>query len=102
MRAKRRGPSIAPSEAAARSGLRRSNNTLAWENRRAFLNVEIFWAASGTRQLFTEVTKNQFLEVWEDSKEVKRLERQTVPFHRAASEAAGPQPRQPSESSKVR
>jgi tetratricopeptide (TPR) repeat protein len=66
------------------------------------LNLDIFWPASGTRQSFTEVTKNQFLEIREDSKEVKRLERQTVPFHRAASEAAGPQPRQPSESSKVR
>jgi hypothetical protein len=66
------------------------------------LNLDIFWPASGTRQLFTEVAKNQFLEIREDSKEVKRLERQTVPFHRAASEAAGPQPRQPSESSKVR
>jgi tetratricopeptide (TPR) repeat protein len=66
------------------------------------LNLDIFWPASGTRQSFTEVTKNQFLEIREDSKEVKRLERQTVPFHRAASDAAGPQPRQPRGSSKVR
>jgi tetratricopeptide (TPR) repeat protein len=66
------------------------------------LNLDIFWPASGTRQSFTDVAKNQFLEIREDSKEVKRLERQTVPFHRAASQAADPQPRQPGESSKVR
>jgi hypothetical protein len=66
------------------------------------LNLEIFWPVSGTRQSFTEVAKNQFLEIREDGKDVKRLERQTVPFHQAESQAAGLQPRQPSESSKVR
>jgi tetratricopeptide (TPR) repeat protein len=66
------------------------------------LNLDIFWPASGTQQLFTDVAKNQFLEIREDSKEVKRLDRQAVPFHRAAPQAAGPQPHQPSESSTVR
>jgi len=66
------------------------------------LNLDIFWPASGTRQSFADVPKNQFLEIREDSKEVKRLERRTVPFPRAASQAAGPQQRRPSESSKVR
>ena len=66
------------------------------------LNLDIFWPASGTRQSFADVPKNQFLEIREDSKEVKRLERRTVPFPRAASQAAGPQQRRPSESSEVR
>ena len=66
------------------------------------LSLDIFWPASGTRQSFTDVPKNQFLEIREDGREVKRLERQAVPFHRTASQAAGPQPHQPGESSKVR
>jgi tetratricopeptide (TPR) repeat protein len=71
-------------------------------NSARILNMEIFWPASGTRQLFTEVAKNQFLEIREDSKEVKRLERRAVPFPRAASQAGGQQQLEPSKSPKVR
>ena len=66
------------------------------------VNLEIFWPASGTRQSFADVPKNQFLEIREDGKEWKRLERPAVPFSRAASEPAGPEQRRPSESAKVR
>lgn len=66
------------------------------------VNLEIFWPASGTRQSFADVPKNQFLEIREDGKEWTRLERPAVPFARAASEAAGPGQRRPTESSKVR
>ena len=65
------------------------------------LKLDVFWPASGTRQEFSDVAKNQFLEIREDSKEVKRLERQTVPFRRATPQAAGAQPHQPTNSSKV-
>jgi len=50
------------------------------------LSMEIFWPSSGTRQVFTDLAKNQFLEIREDRTEVKRLERPTVPFPRAASQ----------------
>jgi hypothetical protein len=59
------------------------------------LNLDIFWPSSGTRQVFTDLAKNQFLEIREHPTEVKRLERPTVPFSRAASQTAGePQPSQ--------
>jgi len=53
------------------------------------LNMDIFWPSSGTRQVFTDLAKNQFLEIREDRTEVKRLERPTVPFPRSASPTAG-------------
>ena len=59
------------------------------------LNLDIFWPSSGTRQVFTDLAKNQFLEIREDRTEVKRLERPTVLFSRAAAQTAGqPQPSQ--------
>jgi hypothetical protein len=66
------------------------------------LNMEIFWPASRTRQVFTDVLKNQFLEIREDSKEMKRLERRAVPFDRATSQAGGPPQLEPSKSPKGR
>jgi tetratricopeptide (TPR) repeat protein len=50
------------------------------------LKMDIFWPSSGTRQVFTDLAKNQFLEIREDRTEVKRLERPTVPFPRTASQ----------------
>jgi tetratricopeptide (TPR) repeat protein len=59
------------------------------------LSLDIFWPSSGTRQVFTDLAKNQFLEIREHRTEVKRLERPTVPFSRAASQTSGePQPGQ--------
>jgi tetratricopeptide (TPR) repeat protein len=59
------------------------------------LKMDIVWPSSGTRQVFTDLAKNQFLEIREDRTEVKRLERPTVLFPRAASPTAGePQPSQ--------
>ena len=59
------------------------------------LKMDIFWPSSGTRQVFTDLAKNQFLEIREDRAEMKRLERPTVLFPRAASPTAGePQPSQ--------
>jgi hypothetical protein len=52
------------------------------------LNIDIFWPSSGTRQVFADLAKNQFLEIREDRTEVKRLERPTVPFPRAAPQRA--------------
>jgi hypothetical protein len=43
-------------------------------------SIEILWPASGVRQVFTRVDKNQFLEIREDAKDVKRLDRRPVPF----------------------
>lgn len=48
------------------------------------VNIEIFWPTSGTRQSFTGVAKNQFLEMREGSRDVRRLERHPVPFRVAA------------------
>ncbi|HEY6944883.1 MAG TPA: FG-GAP-like repeat-containing protein [Candidatus Acidoferrum sp.] len=52
------------------------------------LNIEVFWPASGIRRTLNGVAKNQFLEVREDSKEMKRLERRAAPFRVAKSQAA--------------
>jgi len=49
------------------------------------LNMEIFWPSSGTRQVFADLAKNQFLEIREKGTEVKRLERPVVRFPRAGS-----------------
>jgi tetratricopeptide (TPR) repeat protein len=43
-------------------------------------SVEVLWPASDVRQVFTGVGKNQFLEIREDAKEIKRLDRRPVPF----------------------
>jgi tetratricopeptide (TPR) repeat protein len=43
------------------------------------LSVEIFWPASNTRQLFTNVEKNQFLEIKEFADSYTKLERK--PYH---------------------
>lgn len=48
-------------------------------------SIEIDWPASGVRQVFTNVAKNQFLEIREDSNEVKHLERKPIPFRLAAT-----------------
>jgi hypothetical protein len=59
------------------------------------LKMEVFWPSGGTRQVFTDLAKNQFLEIREDRTEAKRLDRPAVPFPRAASPTAGePQPSQ--------
>jgi hypothetical protein len=63
-------------------------------------NIEIYWPASGTRQSFGGVAKNQFLEIREDGKEVKHLDRKPVLFRLAPAASDTPQ-RQPRESSKV-
>ena len=41
-------------------------------------NIEIWWPTSNTRQEFSEVAKNQFLEIKEFAKDYNKLERQTV------------------------
>ncbi len=66
------------------------------------LNIDILWPGSGARQTFAGVAKNQFLEIREDSKEVKHLERRPAPFHLPSLHASDPQQVQRSESSKVR
>ncbi len=42
--------------------------------------IEIDWPASGTRQTFTNVNKNEFLQIKEFSKEITKLNRQPVPY----------------------
>ena len=39
------------------------------------LNIEVTWPVSGTRQTFSDVGKNQFLEIHEFAKDYARLER---------------------------
>lgn len=66
-------------------------------------SIEVDWPASGTRQIFTGVAKNQFWEIREDSKAAKRLERKLVPFHLDSPQGGGGKERaSPPESSKVR
>ena len=66
-------------------------------------SVEVDWPASGTHQSFTGVGKNEFWEIREDSKEVKRLERRAVRFRMAKPPVADPpKPHQRGESAGVR
>lgn len=51
--------------------------------------IEVDWPASRTHKSFKGVAKNQFWEIREDSKEVKRLERKLVPFHLDSAQAGG-------------
>jgi hypothetical protein len=62
-------------------------------------SIEIDWPASGTHQRFTGVAKNQFLEIREGSKDVKRLDRKPVLFHLPPAVSAASQ-RPPRASSK--
>ena len=39
------------------------------------VDMEVWWPASNTRQVFTEVGKNQFIEIKEFSKDYKKLDR---------------------------
>jgi len=52
-------------------------------------SLEVDWPGSGTHQSFKGVAKNQFWEIREDSKEVKRLERKLVPFHLGSAQGGG-------------
>jgi len=64
--------------------------------------IEVGWPVSGTHQYFTRVGKNQFWEIREDSKEMKRLERKMVPFHLSAAQGgAGKEQHSLRESPKV-
>ena len=63
-------------------------------------SIEIDWPASGIHQRFTGVAKNQFLEIREDSKEVKHLDHKPVLFHFPPAASAASQ-RRPRASSKV-
>ena len=65
-------------------------------------NIEVYWPASGIRQTFTSVGKNQFWEIREDAKEVKRLERRAVPYRTEKSQAADQARPQRGESAGVR
>ena len=58
------------------------------------LSIEVFWPASGVRQTFHGVVKNQFFEIREDGKEMKRVERRAVPFRVAKSRASDLPPQQ--------
>jgi len=51
------------------------------------INLEIWWPASDTRQNFTEVMPNQFLEIKELAKEYSKLERHAVRLGGAARDA---------------
>jgi tetratricopeptide (TPR) repeat protein len=51
-------------------------------------NIEVYWPASSTHQSFTRVGKNQFWEIREDSKQVKRLDRREVPFRMSKPQPA--------------
>src|SRR5262249_46753944 len=42
------------------------------------LEIEIWWPASNTRQTFSDVGKNQFLEIKEFAKEYSKVQRKTV------------------------
>ena len=42
------------------------------------LNIEVWWPTSNTRQEFSKVGKNQFLEIKEFAKEYGKLERRAV------------------------
>ena len=65
--------------------------------------IEVDWPGSGTHQSFAGVGKNQFWEIREDTKEVKRLERKLVPFHVGSAQTmGGREQHSPGESSKVR
>jgi tetratricopeptide (TPR) repeat protein len=44
------------------------------------ISIEIWWPTSGTRQTFTDLGKNQFLEIKEFAKDYTRLERPTFPL----------------------
>jgi hypothetical protein len=44
------------------------------------INVEIWWPASNTRQNFSNVAPNQFIEIKEFAKDYTKLERKTFPF----------------------
>ena len=65
-------------------------------------SVEVDWAGSGTHQSFTGVGKNQFWEIREDRKEVKRLERRAVAFRVGKSSVADLPGEQRGESAGVR
>jgi hypothetical protein len=49
------------------------------------LNIEIWWPASNTRQNFTNVQKNQFLEIKEFATSYTRLERKSFRIGAAKS-----------------
>jgi len=66
--------SIAPLAAEARSALPATTAHRLGKDAR-ILNIELWWPATGTRQNFANVGKNQFLEVHEFAKEFTRLER---------------------------
>ena len=51
-------------------------------------SVEVFWPVSGTRQIFTAVAKNQFLEIKELSDDYARLDRKPVHFATAVPAVA--------------
>ena len=51
-------------------------------------NIEVYWPASSPHQSFTRVGKNQFWEIREDSKQVKRLDRREVPFRMSKPQPA--------------
>ena len=52
-------------------------------------SIEVGWLGSGTHPYLKGVAKNQFWEIREDSKEVKRLERKLVPFHLDSAQGGG-------------
>lgn len=52
-------------------------------------SIEVGWLGSGTHPYLKGVAKNQFWEIREDRKEVKRLERKLVPFHLDSAQGGG-------------
>jgi len=53
------------------------------------LNIEIWWPASNTRQNFSSVAKNQFLEIKEGAEAYTKLERKSFRFGGTSGEVAG-------------
>jgi hypothetical protein len=51
------------------------------------LGVEIWWPASGTRQNFSSIEKNQFFEIKEFAKTLRKLDRKAVQLRGPAREA---------------
>ncbi len=76
---KERGLSIAPWAVAGRSARRRCSSTFGLGKAVQIVSIEIWWpGGSRTPQTFTNVGKNQFLEIKEFAAEYTKLERHPV------------------------
>jgi hypothetical protein len=54
------------------------------------VQLEIWWPASNTRQIFTGVGKNQFLEIKEFANDYNKLDRHSFRLGGTASKASPP------------